>query len=674
MFRLSSLSWCVASAVCVCLQAEPARAGTLADSFDDWSVAGIQGENGWFNGYYNLTTDANATYAVDDFTPFVNTAGPGGGPVSPGGNHWTGTAWDLHSGFPGPWTEQGPMAVHPAGTNSTPSEEHWPIRRWMADVAEATAVTLSWQMSKQNTAAGDGVGGKLFVNGALVDSATVAATDGSGITRQFPVTLQPGDLVDLALTPAGSDTSDMSLNRLTISDEIPLGLPLLADSAADWSEAGLQGQKNWLNGYYNLTTDANATYEVADFIPFVNTAGSGGGPVSPGGNHWTGTKWDLHLGFPGPWTEQGMSAVHPAGTNSTPSEEHWPVRRWTANVAEPTAVAVRWQTRKTNGGGTGVTGLLFVNGALVDVRTIEGNDTTGFEAVRYVNLNPGDIVELALSPEGLSDRGDTADGSANRLVIDPNLPAGPLYNRGAKIADSQEDWSASGTQGQNNWQYGYYDLRTDVSFGDGRYGPADFIPFLNDGSGVVSSSSAIGGWKTSTNHWDGSQWDLLDQSVVFQGPWTTLSQSGGHPAGNGQGTPEIHWAVRRWISTVDGPIAVEGLLANWNVGGEGVTGRIFVDGVEVWSDQSDGVGVPLDFVTSVGVGSLVDVVIDPDGTGKLQPVISNLSRFNDTSDSTTFWVTFREAQLFIPIPEPTSAALLCLAGLLGAGRCRAARA
>ena len=105
----------------------------LADSFDDWSTTGTQGENNWSNGYYNLTQDADGTYAVDDFIPFTNSAGPDGGPVAPDGNHWRDDPrqWDLTPSG-GPWTFISQEGTHPNGTNSAPNDEHWSIRRYVA--------------------------------------------------------------------------------------------------------------------------------------------------------------------------------------------------------------------------------------------------------------------------------------------------------------------------------------------------------------------------------------------------------------------------------------------------------------------------------------------------------------------------------------------------------------
>ena len=47
------------------------RAEIIADSFDDWSADGEQGANNWYNGYYNLTTDFDFSYELDDFIEYA---------------------------------------------------------------------------------------------------------------------------------------------------------------------------------------------------------------------------------------------------------------------------------------------------------------------------------------------------------------------------------------------------------------------------------------------------------------------------------------------------------------------------------------------------------------------------------------------------------------------------
>ena len=399
---------CLSLTLIVCLFAHSqVHAVTLGDSVNDWSATGTQGENDWYNGYYNLTTDGDGTYDTGDFMAFTNSAGP----VTPGGNHWTGSAWDLESSG-GPWTFVGQSDTHPNGTNSTPGEEHWTIRRWQADsIVAPTPVSLTWEMRKVNPA-GNGVGGFLFVNGTQVDSTTIAGNDTTGVTRTFLTTLSPGDIIDLALSPNGNDGADGSANRLTIAED----LPVIADSRIDFTTTGTQGESGWFSGYYNLTTDADGTYDTSDFMAFTNSAGPGGGPVTPGGNHWDGTKWDLESSG-GPWTEIGEVATHPNGTNSAPGEEHWTIRRWVADVTGTTAVELNWLMSKSNPNGDGVTGYLFVNGVLMDTATIAGNDTAGVNRIFMIDVNPGDIFDLALSPEGIGGRSDGADGSLNQLIL-----------------------------------------------------------------------------------------------------------------------------------------------------------------------------------------------------------------------------------------------------------------
>jgi hypothetical protein len=213
--------WAFCSGTLLCgLCGAGLRADVVAESFDDWSLSGTQGERGWFYGYYNYTDDPNQAYATGDFVPFRNT----GGPVSPDGNHWTGSQWDLLAADSGPWTELGREATHPNGTNSAPQKEHWTIRRWVADRALPGA-EITWHMRKTNTGCGNGVEGILFVNGAVADSARIAGSDGTGVTRTISRSLAAGDVVDLALTPVGPDGSrqdgcDGSANRLTIDDGV----------------------------------------------------------------------------------------------------------------------------------------------------------------------------------------------------------------------------------------------------------------------------------------------------------------------------------------------------------------------------------------------------------------------------------------------------------------------
>ncbi|MCX8156686.1 MAG: lamin tail domain-containing protein, partial [Verrucomicrobiae bacterium] len=167
----------------------PALAGEVANFVNDFS--GQQGANNWYYGLYNATTDANQRYDTGDFQPFATT-------------YWTGSSWDLTpSGAP--WTQVSPGTTHPNGSNS--GNVHWAISRWVSEANGAVMVSIT--LRKQNTGGGNGVTGKLFVNGVERFTRTIAGTDGVGITTNLLIEgVNVGDLFDFALTPRGTDNAD----------------------------------------------------------------------------------------------------------------------------------------------------------------------------------------------------------------------------------------------------------------------------------------------------------------------------------------------------------------------------------------------------------------------------------------------------------------------------------
>ncbi len=160
-----------------------------------------------------------------------------------------------------------------------------------------------------------------------------------------------------------------------------------------------------------------------------------------------------------------------------------------------------------------------------------------------------------------------------------------------EIANSQTEFS--GLQGHKNWYYGYY---------DGPFTSSDF----------QQMTQFSGAWFTQYGTY-----------------WTFISGNGGHPNGvitGGERTPVEQWAVRRWVSEIDGEIQIYGNLAKADLGGNGVVGHIFVDGVEVWSQSlagTDGTGFNYQITTKVNRNSVVDFAIDPKDA-------------NDGGDSTSF--------------------------------------
>ena len=97
-----------------------------------------------------------------------------------------------------------------------------------------------------------------------------------------------------------------------------------------------------------------------------------------------------------------------------------------------TPLALTWHIRETNLNGTGVTGSLHLNGVQVDTLALAGGDGVGAIRTFYTNVNPGDTIDLALTPWGLNADGhDGSDGSAYWLRIDSYIPPNPLQPDGS---------------------------------------------------------------------------------------------------------------------------------------------------------------------------------------------------------------------------------------------------
>jgi len=252
--------------------------------------------------------------------------------------------------------------------------------------------------------------------------------------------------------PTDPNKADTDADGFTDAEEIaggtdpvnPQDSPLtfvIANSQMEFS--GVQGKDGWYNGYRIFdptagTVDYNPTQ---DFIPY--PGGDGQGDWDGVNQTWTGTQWDLNTADAGPWTYQDALGIHPNGVNSPPiidgspdpTNEHWAIRRWVAQeLTKDTPVKIVWRVRKTNLNNTGVTGLLFINGKLVDSKAIEGNDGTNSVRRFPVTLKSTDIVDLALSPVGPSgDRADGQDGSETWFWVDARVVASSITISGASV-------------------------------------------------------------------------------------------------------------------------------------------------------------------------------------------------------------------------------------------------
>ncbi|HKX60969.1 MAG TPA: lamin tail domain-containing protein, partial [Verrucomicrobiae bacterium] len=112
-----------------------------------------------------------------------------------------------------------------------------------------------------------------------------------------------------------------------------------------------------------------------------------------------------------------------------------------------------------------------------------------------------------------------------------------------QIANSVTEFG--GTQGLNNWSYGYWNQKTDAN---GEYAASEFVPFPNSGGSFGPN-----------NYWTGSSWDWFSGDP----PFTQINSQGATPTGdNGIQSLPTHWAVRRYINEHNGPLTINGRITH----------------------------------------------------------------------------------------------------------------
>ncbi len=206
----------------------------VADSKAGFS--GVQGQAGWWYGYWNRTADLDDVYEADELTLFPSD----GGGFSPT-DFWTGAGWDWFQGNP-PWTWIGPEGSHPNGTNN--GAEHWAVRRLVSPVAGT--LLAQWHVRKTNPN-GSGVSARLFREGVELDAVALAGWDTTGTVRTVLLEgLEVGERVDLTLEPTwidgethdGSDGSATWLKLWTVADYGPwIGTDVGAEMLGQTEEA-----------------------------------------------------------------------------------------------------------------------------------------------------------------------------------------------------------------------------------------------------------------------------------------------------------------------------------------------------------------------------------------------------------------------------------------------------
>lgn len=228
----------------------------------------------------------------------------------------------------------------------------------------------------------------------------------------------------------------------------------------------------------------------------------------------------------------------------------------------------------------------------------------------------GPVGELKVGDAPPPDRGPAADGRDLQLDHGGDDAHGP----DTVVADSVAD---HGNQGHGGWWYGYYDQQADRSGGDGSYQQGEFAQMTELKNSIWYVKQGKGGY------------------------WTQIQQTNMHPNGPVTGAGNMketrHHVIRRWASTVSGTLGITGQLAKRGdaKGGDGVLGRIVVDGSQVYAQSvagSDTTGYTIDTCVAVTKGSLLDLIVTPGAKAKATADM----------DSTVFKVVLRASPTGCP--------------------------
>jgi len=472
----------------------------------------------------------------------------------------------------------------------------------------------------------------------------------SAITRDMRVT----DQTDLVFNLTNIDQSKNYRYELTLTDRVgrdqtlpqailPVDAILnIANSEHEFS--GVQGQNNWYYGYY-LKPFTSADYQ--PMTQFVD-------------NVWkvnNGTFWTLISDYGG----------HPNGVigGITPVDQ-WAVRRWASEVDGEIRIYGILAKGDTQGG-NGVIGRIFVDGVQVWSQSIAGTDGTGvnYQITTKVKLNS--IVDFAIDPKDSYDGADTtifkakidalnqtptnlilsnsniAENQAvgtligNLNTTDPDSGNTFTYSLVTGIGSTDNAlFTVTGNQLKTNSVFDYetknsYSIRVKATDQGGLSYEKQLTIGINTANSLTEFSGIQGQNNWYYGYYDGPFTNSdFQQMSQFSDIWTVqngtyytlLRPDGGHP--NGGSVQQ--WAVRRWVSEIDGEVQIYGNLAKLGLGGNGVIGRIFIDGVEVWSQSiagTDGTGVNYQIRAKVKLNSVVDFAIDPKDA-------------NDENDTTAF--------------------------------------
>lgn len=188
--------------LCIAAISTATHASQIADSVADFS--GIQGQGGWYYGYYNDPFNQSGFLPMATFSPLSLP-----------------DTWVVDFDAPAPqyWTLLNALGGHPNGRITTGGRnpvEQWAVRRWVSNTSGM--INISGNIADLNPFGGNGIVGHIFLNGTEFYNTPIANGDSIGATYSIAANVVIGSAIDFAIDPKSSDdASDLTRFTVTIS-------------------------------------------------------------------------------------------------------------------------------------------------------------------------------------------------------------------------------------------------------------------------------------------------------------------------------------------------------------------------------------------------------------------------------------------------------------------------
>lgn len=184
-----------------------AGAQVVANSITDFS--GVQGQGGWFYGYYNGAQNPSGFVQFPTFAAARS--------------EWERTPSAWAGDNPGYYVTTAANFGHPHAIAGGFTQVNSAVRRWVSPIAGS--VVLEGSFKKTSTffsGVQDGIIGRVFIDGTQAFTVTIPATDDAIRTFSLPTCLAVGTVVDMAVDPGANEFSDGTEFSMTVRRTAPM--------------------------------------------------------------------------------------------------------------------------------------------------------------------------------------------------------------------------------------------------------------------------------------------------------------------------------------------------------------------------------------------------------------------------------------------------------------------